>query len=507
MAGMFPTISFGNLEIAPPRLALRSAKAAGVLAGIGIKDGETFAVMLRNEPALIEIMLGARQLGAYVVPLNWHFKADEAGFILCDSGAKVLIIHDDLLAQISAGIPNIPVFKVQGDATTAKPGQKSIHMSRRAMRDWHAEVAQADALSTTSDRPRGTVAYTSGITGRPKGVRRIPLADAAAATQRWVYMSNRALGITAGARCLISAPLYHSAPSSYLLFAAHCAAWLRVEARFDAEATLAAIERYKITHAYLVPIMFVRLLRLPQQVRNRYDLTSLQFVVTTGAPCPHDVKRTMIEWFGDVIYESYAASEIGYVTSIPPREACAKPGSAGRPIEGVSLAILDDQGEDVPPGTIGKIYVRTNLALPFTYINRPRDRDAIEHNGFVTVGDIGYVDADGYLFVIDRRTDLVLSGGVNIYPAEIEAQLTAIAGVADCAVFGVPDDEFGQSLVAVIQPTNGAVLTMRQVQEFLALRLANFKIPRVIQFRDTLPREDTGKIFKRRLLEDYLSGQ
>jgi long-chain acyl-CoA synthetase len=307
-------------------------------------------------------------------------------------------------------------------------------------------------------------------------------------------MNNRALGITPRARCLISAPLYHSAPSSYLLFAAHCAAWLRVEAQFDAEATLAAIERYKITHAYLVPIMFVRLLRLPQQVRNRYNLTSLQFVATTGAPCPHDVKRAMIEWFGDVIYESYAASEIGYVTSIPSREARTKPGSA-------------DRSEEVPPGTIGKIYVRTNLALPFTYINRPRDRDAIEHNGFVTVGDIGYIDADGYLFVIDRRTDLVLSGGVNIYPAEIEAQLTAMAGVADCAVFGVPDSEFGQSLVAVIQPMNGRVLTARQVQEFLALRLANFKIPRVIQFRDTLHREDTGKIFKRRLLEDYLSGQ
>jgi len=482
---MFPTISFGNLEIAPQRLALRSAKAAGVLAGIGIKDGDTFAVMLRNEPALIEIMLAARQLGAYVVPLNWHFKADECGFILRDSGAKTLIIHDDLLAQISAGIPDIPVFEVQGDAITAKPGQKSVQTSCHAMHDWHAEVAQADVL--------------------PKGVRRIPPADTAAATQRLAYMNNRALGITPGARCLISAPLYHSAPGSYFLFAAHCAAWLRVEARFDAEATLAAIEHYKITHAYLVPIMFVRLLRLPQKVRNRYDLTSLQFVATTGAPCPHDVKRAMIEWFGEVIYESYAASEIGYVTSISPREALAKPGSAGRPIEGVSLAILDDQGEEVPPGTIGKIYVRTNLALPFTYINRPADRDAIEHNGFVTVGDIGYIDADGYLFVIDRRTDLVLSGGVNIYPAEIEAQLTAMAGVADCAVFGVPDGEFGQSLVAVIQPVNGTVLTMRQIQEFLAPRLANFKIPRVIQFRDTLPREDTGKIFKRRLREQYLS--
>jgi len=213
----------------------------------------------------------------------------------------------------------------------------------------------------------------------------------------------------------------------------------------------------------------------------------------------------MIDWWGDVINETYAASELGYLTAISAKEARAKPGSAGRPIEGVSLRILDEAGNDVPPGTIGQIYARQTLMPQFTYINRERDRAAIEHEGYLTVGDIGWLDPDGYLYVTDRRNDLVLSGGVNIYPAEIEAQLMMMPGVADCAVFGVPHAEFGQSLVAVIQPSGEVALSADGVQAFLAKRLAGFKIPRTILFRDTLPREDTGKIFKRLLREEFVS--
>jgi long-chain acyl-CoA synthetase len=249
----------------------------------------------------------------------------------------------------------------------------------------------------------------------------------------------------------------------------------------------------------------VRSLRLPAAERSRYDLSSLRFVVSTGAPCPPDVKRAMIDWWGDVIYETYAASELGYLTAISSKEARAKPGAAGRPIEGVSIRILDEVGRDVPCETIGKIYARQTLAPPFTYINRQSDRDAMEHDGFLTVGDIGYVDADGYLFVTDRRNDLVLSGGVNIYPAEIEAHLIVMPGIADCAVFGVPHAEFGQSLVAVIQPTGNIALTVEQVRSFLADKVAGFKIPRTILFRSELPREDTGKIFKRRLRDEFLT--
>jgi long-chain acyl-CoA synthetase len=211
----------------------------------------------------------------------------------------------------------------------------------------------------------------------------------------------------------------------------------------------------------------------------------------------------MIDWLGDVINETYASSELGYLTTISSKEARVKPGSAGRPIEGVAIRILDEDGHDVPDNTIGKIYARQTLMPSFTYINRQSDRDALEHGGFLTVGDIGYLDADGYLFVSDRRSDLVLSGGVNIYPAEIEAQLITMPGVADCAVFGVPDAEFGQALVGVIQPGEEARLTAEQVRSFLATRLAGFKIPRTIVFREQLPREDTGKIFKRKLRDEF----
>ena len=264
-------------------------------------------------------------------------------------------------------------------------------------------------------------------------------------------MFQRALGLTPDARCLISAPLYHSAPCVSSLMIAQFGAWLRLEPKFDAQSTLSTIEHLRVTHPYLVPTMYVRLLRLPKDVRYKYDLSSVKFVGSTGAPCAPDVKRAMIDWWGDVINETYAASETGYLTAISSAEARLRPGSAGRPIDGVSIKILDDDGNEVAAGAIGKIYARHFATPLFTYINREADRKAIEQDGYVTVGDIGYLDDEGYLYVSDRRTDLVVSGGVNIYPAEIEQALIGMPGVADCAVFGVPDAEFGQSLVAAVQ--------------------------------------------------------
>ena len=331
--------------------------------------------------------------------------------------------------------------------------------------------------------------------------------EASAFAERMARVYQRALGLTPDARCLISAPLYHSAPCASSLIAAQFGAWLRLEPKFDAQSTLSTIERLRVTHPYLVPTMYVRLLRLPDDVRYKYDLSSVKFVSSTGAPCAPDVKRAMIDWWGDVINETYASGETGYLTAISSAEARLRPGSAGRPIEGVSIKIFDDDGNEAAAGVMGKIYAR-HVATPlFTYINREGDRKAIEHDGYVTVGDIGYLDDEGYLYVSDRRTDLVLSGGVNIYPAEIEHALIGMPGVADCAVFGVPDAEFGQSLVAAVQTHDEQSLTAQQVRDFLSKKLANFKVPRVVEFRSTLPREDTGKIFKRRLQEEYVMRQ
>jgi long-chain acyl-CoA synthetase len=302
---VFPTLSFGDQEFTPQEMSTRSAQVAGAMAAIGLKEGDTIALMLRNEPALMDIMLAARQLGLYFTPLNWHFKSEEAVY----------------------------------------------------------------------------------------GVRRFPPSpeEASAFAERMAQMFQRAFGLTPDARCLISAPLYHSAPCISSLVIAQFGAWLRLEPRFDAQSTLSTIERLRVTHPYLVPTMYVRLLRLPEDVRNKYDLSSVKFVSSTGAPCAPDVKRAMIDWWGDVINETYASSETGYLTAISSVEARSKPGSAGRPLEGVSIKVLDDDGNEVAAGVMGKIYARHFATPLFTYINREGDRKAIEHDGYVTVGDIGYL--------------------------------------------------------------------------------------------------------------------
>jgi long-chain acyl-CoA synthetase len=417
-----------------------------------------------------------------------------------------------LFGQIAGGIPSdASVFALRPHRLTIASYNipEPVACVPDATVDWAALVSAAEPLAASAEIARGMIAYTSGTTGRPKGVRRFPPSpeDAQDYTELLTRMFQRGSGLSPDARSLISAPLYHSAPCATSMMLAQLGSWLRLEPKFDAQSTLSIIERYRITHPYLVPTMYVRLLRLPEEVRNKYDLSSVKFVSSTGAPCAPDVKRAMIDWLGDVINESYAASELGYLTAISSAEARLRPGSAGRPIEGVSIKIMDDDGNEMAAGKAGKIYARHFATSRFTYINRDDDRKAIENDGYVTVGDIGYLDDEGYLYVCDRRTDLVLSGGVNIYPAEIEQVLIGMPGVADCAVFGIPDNEFGQSLVAAVQPHGESSLTAQQVKDFLTKRLANFKVPRIVEFRDTLPREDTGKIFKRRLQEEYAARQ
>jgi long-chain acyl-CoA synthetase len=283
-------------------------------------------------------------------------------------------------------------------------------------------------------------------------------------------------------------------------------ALLVVEPRFDAEATLALVERYQLTNLYLVPTMFVRMLRLPAETRRRYDLSSVRFISSTGSPCAPDIKRAMIDWLGPIITETYAASETGHITFIGSREWLERPGSVGRPLgEGV-VKILDDDGRELPTGEIGLIYCRQPAYPDFTYTNNPAARAALERDGLWSVGDMGYLDADGYLYVADRKSDMVISGGVNIYPAEIEATLLTMPAVGDCAVFGIPDAEFGEALAAAIQLRDGERASVDDVQAFLRGRIANYKVPRIVTFHDELPREDSGKIFKRRLREPYWAG-
>jgi long-chain acyl-CoA synthetase len=502
------TLVFDGREISGPEFDDAALRAASGFARLGVGDGDVVCLMVRNEPTFLEAAFGARRLGAYSCPINWHYKADEAGWILADSGAKVLVAAADLLPQIAGGIPpGVAVVVVRpAPATVAAFGiaevQTRVPRGLAEWRDWLASLPPYDGPART---PRGNMPCTSGTTGRPKGVRRIPpppeQAPRVAALARDVLAAG--YGVEPGMRALVSAPLYHSAPNLYAIQALLNDGRLVLEPKFDAEGTLALIERERLTHAYLVPTMYVRMLRLPEATRRRYDLASMRFVASTGSPCPPEVKRAMIEWWGPVFNESYASSEAGLVTVISAAEALTRPGSAGRAIPPATLKILDEHGRELPPGEVGLIYARQPAYPDFTYNNNADARARIERDGLWTLGDMGYLDAAGYLFVCDRASDMVISGGVNIYPAEIEAVLATMPGVRDCAVFGIPDAEFGEALAAAVQPEPGAALGTDGVRAYLAQRIAGYKVPRTIVLHAELPREESGKIFKRRLREPY----
>ena len=300
--------------------------------------------------------------------------------------------------------------------------------------------------------------------------------------------------------------MYHSAPNGYGLMAARAGAKVILQPRFDAEDLLRLIEAEKITHLHMVPIMFNRLLKLPDSVRTRYDLSSLKFVVHAAAPCPPPIKRAMIEWWGPVINEYYGSTEVGMVTFCTAEEWLAHPGTVGHTIPEAIVQVVDADGKPLPIGETGEVIARARLAADFTYHGDDAKRRAAEKAGLISPGDIGYFDKDGFLYLCDRAKDMIISGGANIYPAEIEAELHKMPGVADCGVFGIPDEEFGEAICAVVQPQPGVDLTEQEVRTFLRGQMASYKVPKRVEFHAELPREDSGKIFKRKLREPFWEG-
>jgi long-chain acyl-CoA synthetase len=489
---MTASLVFGPLERSGVEIDARATRLAGGLARLGIEDGDVVAVMLRNDPAYIDIIQGCRIAGAWYCQINWHFKRDEAGFILGDCGAKVLFIQPDLLAAIDSAVP---------------PGVRVITVAHvpDEIAEYDAWLAAQAPYAGAPRTPRGHMAYTSGTTGRPKGVRRQPPTAEQQALSAQV--AKEALGIYPGVRSLVSAPLYHSAPSSFAQQSLLQGSLMVLEEKFDAEATLALIERHRIDTAYLVPTMYVRLLRLPPEVRSRYDLSSLSFVASTGSPCAPDIKNAMIDWLGPVIHEAYASSETGYITVMRPQDAARKPGSAGRAVGKAAIRILDDAGRELPAGEIGIIYAHQPAYSDFSYHGNDAARRAVERDGLVSVGDMGYLDEDGFLYVCDRASDMVISGGVNIYPAEIEHVLITLPGIIDCAVVGIPDEEFGESLAAQVVAEAGVTLDAEAIRQTLRERIAAYKVPRRIDIVDGLPRDDNGKVVKRKIRDTYWSGK
>ena len=503
-SSLFHGIISGKRRRGHDEVAERADRIASGLHSLGVGPGDSVCMLMRNDIAFIEAAYAAMRLGAYGVPINWHFKPEEIDYVLKDSGTRVLIAHADMLHGLREAIP-------AGVTVLAVPTPPEILQNYKIDRDhlampdfaidfegWLERFPRYDG--PVVPQPQNMI-YTSGTTGHPKGVRRnAPTPEQVANGER---LRSLIYGLKPGARAVLPGPLYHSAPNSFGLRAGRLGGVLVLMPRFDAEEFLRLIDEQEIDTIFMVPTMFIRLMKLPEEVRKRYDMSSLRHVIHAAAPCPADVKRAMIDWWGPVIYEFYGSTESSAVTFATSEDALRKPGTVGKISPGAELVFIGEDGRELPPGQIGEIYSRIAGNPDFTYHNKPEKRAEIDRAGFITSGDVGYIDEDGYVFICDRKRDMVISGGVNIYPAEIEAALHAVPGVHDCAVFGIPDAEFGEALMAVVEPQPGIRLDVADIRAQLRKSLADYKVPRHIEIGSNLPREDSGKIFKRRLRDPY----
>jgi long-chain acyl-CoA synthetase len=504
------TIKFGERTDERSMVADRAARAASGLKAWGVRPGDAIAMVLRNDFPFLEATVAAGLVGAYVTPVNWHNTAEEAGYVLADCAAKVIVIHSDLLRKLRDGLPagalvvQVPTppeiaadYQIAAEDAAPVPGVQT-------WADWLAGFAPAGDEGIPAP---GSMIYTSGTTGRPKGVRRQP--PRPEQTERTQDMLNAVCGFAPWVdrpeemRVLLSGPIYHSTPNAWLGVFYGLGANIFVASKFDPEQMLRNVERYRITHLLAVPTMFVRLLRLPDEIKHKYDLSSLKFVMHGAAPCPVHVKREMIAWWGPVIHEHYGGTETGAVTYLDSEQWLAHPGSVGKPLDSVRLMVLNEEGEEIEAGGTGEIVAWHQHYPDFTYHGDDAKRERAQKQGLFSLGDVGYLDSDGYLYLCGRASDMIISGGVNIYPAEIEAEILKLPGVADAAVFGIPDEEFGEQICAVIQPRPGFELDAETVKSGLRKTLAGYKVPRTVKFSDTLPREDSGKIFKRKLRAPY----
>jgi long-chain acyl-CoA synthetase len=491
----------GERFLTYPELFGRALRATRGLSELGVGAGDRVALLLRNSTEFLEASIATVPLGASAVPINWHWRGEEIAHVLSDSAAKVLVLHADLWPAIAASVPDgVALVVVPAEDGSANPSELptgAIDWSR-----WMAELAPSEQAPESAPV---SIIYTSGTTGKPKGVVRTPATDEQ--REQTQAMLGEIFQLGEGERTVIPAPMYHTAPNVYALASALRGMDMTIMQSFDAEEFLRIVQDHRVSVVQMVPTMFVRMLALPQQVRESYDLSSLRWVVHAAAPCPPDIKRAIIEWLGPIVAEYYGGTETGPVVSCTSEEWLAHPGTVGKPIGRAQVKVFDPEGKQLGPGESGEIFSWLDVWPNFTYAGDEEKRRAVEKDGLISCGDIGYLDEDGFLYLNDRRSDMVISGGVNIYPAEIEACLQGLDGIRDCAVFGIPDEEFGEVLAAHVELDEGAGLDADQIRGHVKAHLAGYKTPRVIEFSDSLPREDSGKIFKRRLREPYWAGR
>src|ERR1700758_4978867 len=481
-------IPFDDLEARANRLSHRLRKA-------GLREGDTVAILMENNEHIHAVMWAARRSGLYYVPINTHLTAAEAAYIVDNSNAKVIIGSTPLRETCVGLAEHLP---------GGLPGLLMIADGELECWDRYPECVADRPDTPIEDEIEGDLLqYSSGTTGRPKGIKR-ELPHVSPAEAPGMMSALVGFWMHPDAVYLSPAPIYHTAPSVWSMSVQAGGITTVVMEKFDAEGCLDAIQRYGVTHGQFVPAMFVRMLKLPEAVRNSYDVSSLRRVVHAAAPCPADIKKQMIDWWGPIVDEYYASSEAVGASFIRAEEWLQHPGSVGKPLVGIPH-IVDDDGAELPPGQAGTIYYEGGH--PFQYLkDEAKTAEARDTHGWVTVGDIGYLDDEGYLFLTDRRHHMIISGGVNIYPQEAEDLLITHPKVLDAAVFGIPDDEMGQAVKGVVQTVDPADANdgfAAELLEWLRNRLAHYKCPRSLSFEAQLPRTDSGKLYKQELVKKY----
>jgi len=496
----------GERFLSSRALQLNARRAAAAMHDVGIWQGDVVVLLLRNDFACFEATFAAGQLGATTVPVNWHMTAEEIARVLDDCEAKLIVGHADLLAEsVLAGCGGRQVISVETPPEIA--AAYNIEQTRcrtpGGLGEWYNWIGAYPEWDAEPRVVSAPMFYTSGTTGMPKGVSRKSVTPEVAA--RAAGRTRKAFGLEdENISSIMTGPLCHSAPNAYGMKVVREGGLLVLQPRFDAQDTLGLIERYRISHLHMVPIMFSRLLELDSTVRSAYDLGSLRHVVHGAAPCPAGIKRRMIEWWGPVVHEYYAMTETGIIAMCDSEEWLAHPGTVGRAAEGIAIRTLDEEGRDTDTGVPGEICVESETTPYVAYHRAEKKTEELHRAGYLATGDVGYLDEDGFLFISDRISDMVISGGVNIYPAEIEKVLSGLDNVKDSAVFGIPDPEFGERLVAVIETAEA--LDSDSISEFLKGSIAGYKVPREYVFTPNLPREDSGKIRKRLLRESFRAG-
>ncbi|MFC4586403.1 acyl-CoA synthetase [Sphaerisporangium corydalis] len=496
--GWIAAVDPDGTEYSAGELLARANRLVHGLRALGLKAGDGVCGLVPNGVDGLTIYLAALQAGWYYTPINWHLTGPEIAYIVTDSEAKAFLVHERY-------------------ATEGARGAEAIEADRRfsfgAIDGFRpvAELLEGQPDTPPQDRTAGaTMHYTSGTTGKPKGVRR-PLngLDPDDAAELMTFLLSL-FGITPGRpnAHLVTSPNYHTAVTQFGGTALHMGHTLVYMDKWSPEETLRLCEKYGVTNSHMVPTHFKRLLALPDEVKHKYDLSSLKWMIHAAAPCPVPVKWAMLEWWGDCIYEYYAATEGGGTIATP--EGWKKhPGTVGSAWPISELLIVDDRYEPVPTGTPGTIYMKM-AGVRFEYKGDPAKTEENRLRDHFTVGDIGYLDAEGFLFLCDRKADMIISGGTNIYPAEIENELMVHPKVADVAVFGIPDEEWGEQIKAVVEPAEGSEPGPELAGELLASlegRLARMKWPRTIDFIQEMPREPNGKLLKRKLRDPYWEGR